>query len=106
MTAAQAAAFDDRCLESSVALYPGAVILGDTTYRAAVVAGPGEAVVNAAGIQAVEALTVEISRQLLAEAPEVGRHMIEDVATGKRYEIYRVLPEASRWLIRAAIFPN
>ena len=105
MTAAQAAAFDQRCLDSSMALWPGSVRIGTTSYRASVVVGSGEAVVNAGGIQAQEALTVEISRDLLDEAPTIG-HMIEDVATGKSYEIDRVLAEASRWLIRAAIFPN
>jgi hypothetical protein len=107
MTAAQAAAFDQVCLDSSVALWPGSVTFGSsaTEYPCAILVGSGEATVNAGGIQAEEIVTIEISRDLLVTAPGIGT-MVEDVATGKRYEIYRVLPEAARWLIRAAIFPQ
>lgn len=107
MTSAQAAAFDRRCLDSSQALWPGSVTFGSgtTQYACSVLVGSGEAVVNGGGIQAEEAITIELDRDLLVTAPEVGT-MVADVATGKRYEIYRVLAEASRWLIRGAIFPR
>lgn len=104
MNAAAAAAFDRQCLSSSQALWPGEVNLGDGNLSASVLVGAGEEVIAADGRQATESLTVEISTDLLETAPAVGT-MIEDVATGSRYEIYRVLREPSRWLIRAAKFP-
>lgn len=104
MNAALSATFDRLCLASSRALWPGRVRIGSANYDASVVVGPGEAVVNAGGIQATEAVAVEISTDLLTTAPAIGT-IIEDLGTGKRYEIFRVLEESCRWLIRAALFP-
>lgn len=105
MNAAQDSAFDELCLASSEALWPGRVRLDGETYAAAVVTGPGTAVMDGDGILATASLTVEISRSVLATAPVAGA-MIEDLADGRRYEIISVLAEAARWLIRAAIFPR
>lgn len=105
MTAAQAAAFDQRCLESSQALWPGSVVIGGVTYDCALVIGSGEGLLDEGGIQALESVSVEISRDLLEDAPGVGT-VLQDASTSKRYEITRVLAEATRWLIRAARFPS
>lgn len=106
MDAAAERAFDEAAFESSKVLWPGRVRIGQQVIAASVVVTTGgEMRIDEGGLMAVEELAIEIGRCGQDLWLRSGQ-MVEHVETGKRYEIYRVLEEPSRWLVRAAMFPE
>lgn len=92
-------------LEAQMARWPGQVAIGEEVYDCALIIGRGASLMDDNGIYATEAITTIIPRNQIAEAPAPGK-MLENVETGRRYELISTRRNTAAWIFRGGIFPR
>lgn len=92
-------------LEAQMGRYPGQVSIRGEIHECALLVGRGGSLMDDSGIYATEAITTILPLDRFAEAPSPGT-MVEDVATGQRYELISTRRNTAAWIFRAGIFPR
>lgn len=92
-------------LEAQMARWPGKISIGDVVYDCALIIGRRASLMDDNGIYATETITAIIPRDEIAVVPAPGK-MLENVATGRRYELISTRQNTAAWIFRGGIFPR